>query len=48
MSQPNFLLANNAAYVAKGEVPQMNFQPSRWVPKGEVLKDDTPRYIVGE
>ena len=48
MSQPDFLLANNAAYVVKGEVPQVNFRPALWVPKGEVLKDDAPRYIVGE
>ncbi|VDB82740.1 unnamed protein product [Peniophora sp. CBMAI 1063] len=46
MSQPEFLLANNTAYAVKGIVPTVNFQESLFIPKGEVLKDNKPRYIV--
>ncbi|KZV64993.1 carbonic anhydrase [Peniophora sp. CONT] len=37
MSQPDFLLANNAAYVAKGVVPPINLMEGElFIPKGEV------------
>ncbi|KZV64992.1 carbonic anhydrase [Peniophora sp. CONT] len=48
MSQPDFLLFNNAAYVAKGEVPAVNFMEGPlFVPKGETLKAGArTRYAV--
>lgn len=49
MSQPDFLLANNAVYVAQGEVPQVNFLGPLFVPKGEAPpKNGQPLYAVGK
>lgn len=49
MSQVDFLLANNAAYVAKGEVPKVALLGSAlFVPKGEVPPAGRPPgYAVG-
>ncbi|VDB87150.1 unnamed protein product [Peniophora sp. CBMAI 1063] len=49
MSQPDFLLANNAAYVAKGELLPISSAPgdALFVPKGQVPAEDAPeRYAV--
>lgn len=50
MSQPDFLLANNAAYVAKGVVPPINLMEGElFIPKGEVPPAGRPPgYAVGK
>ncbi|KZV64994.1 carbonic anhydrase [Peniophora sp. CONT] len=43
--QPDFLLANNAVYVAKGDVPKVDLE-KMFVPKGEKPKNDDLRCAV--
>ena len=47
MSQIDLLLNNNAAYVAKGEVPQVNQLRPFFPPKGVLPNDGIIRLAVG-